>query len=110
MGKGRFKKRDFLSWTSVIANGSTSFTVAKEIFHYLWKNCESPVGHHRILMDKCKGDTRMAIFVRETLANGWSRARLEDAKETGKTMASSIISVSGSQLFGVDVAEFILVV
>ena len=62
-------------------------------------------------MDKCKGDTRTAIFyVRETLTNGWSRAQLEDAKETGKTIASSIISVSGSQLFGVDVAEFILVV
>lgn len=43
-----------------------------------------PWGHHRLLLDKCKGDSRMAVFyVRETLANEWSRAQLEDAVESG---------------------------
>ena len=36
-----------------------------------------PWGHHRIIIDKCKGDTDKALFfVKETITNGWSRALL----------------------------------
>ena len=36
-----------------------------------------PWGHHRIILDKCKGDTDKALFfVKETISNGWSRAML----------------------------------
>ena len=33
-----------------------------------------PWGHHRIIIDKCKGDAAKALFyVRKTVENGWSR-------------------------------------
>ena len=36
-----------------------------------------PWGHHRTLIDKCKGDREKAIFyVRRTIQNGWSRNTL----------------------------------
>lgn len=36
-----------------------------------------PWGQHRIILDKCKGDTDKALFfVKETISNGWSRALL----------------------------------
>ena len=38
-----------------------------------------PWGHHSRIIDKCGGDAREALFyVRETIAEGWSRNRLED--------------------------------
>lgn len=36
-----------------------------------------PWGQHRIIIDKCKGDTDKALFfVKETISNNWSRALL----------------------------------
>ena len=36
-----------------------------------------PWGHHRTLIDKCKGDRDKALFyVRRTIQNGWSRNSL----------------------------------
>lgn len=36
-----------------------------------------PWGHHKLLIDKCKGDANKALFyVRQTLENGWSRDML----------------------------------
>lgn len=36
-----------------------------------------PWGHHRTIIDKCKGDREKAIFyVRRTIQNGWSRSAL----------------------------------
>ncbi len=36
-----------------------------------------PWGHHRYIIDKCKGDREKALFyVRRTIQNGWSRAML----------------------------------
>ena len=37
----------------------------------------APWGHHRIIIDKCKGDRNKALFyVRRTIQNGWSRNSL----------------------------------
>lgn len=42
-----------------------------------------PWGHHRDIIDKCKNNVQKAIFyVRETIAEGWSRSQLEDALES----------------------------
>ena len=39
--------------------------------------CKVPWGHHRYIIDKCKGDPDKAIFyVRKTIENSWSRAVL----------------------------------
>lgn len=39
--------------------------------------CKVPWGHHRYIIDKCKGDADKAIFyVRKTIENSWSRAVL----------------------------------
>lgn len=39
--------------------------------------CRVPWGHHRYIIDKCKGDADKAIFyVRKTIENNWSRAVL----------------------------------
>lgn len=39
--------------------------------------CRVPWGHHRYIIDKCKGDVDKAIFyVRKTVENNWSRAVL----------------------------------
>lgn len=39
--------------------------------------CRVPWGHHRYIIDKCKGDVDKAIFyVRKTIENNWSRAVL----------------------------------
>lgn len=41
------------------------------------KLCSIPWGHHRYIIDKCKGDTEKALFyVRKTIENNWSRAVL----------------------------------
>ena len=43
-----------------------------------------PWGHHRLLIDKCKGDANKALFyVRQTLENGWSRDMLLNIISTG---------------------------
>ncbi len=39
--------------------------------------CSVPWGHHRYIIDKCKGNTEKALFyVRKTIENNWSRAVL----------------------------------
>ena len=39
--------------------------------------CRVPWGHHRFIIDKCKGDADKAIFyIRKTIKNNWSRAVL----------------------------------
>lgn len=39
--------------------------------------CSVPWGHHRFIIDKCKGNAEKALFyVRKTIENGWSRAVL----------------------------------
>lgn len=39
--------------------------------------CSIPWGHHRYIIDKCKGNTEKALFyVRKTIDNNWSRAVL----------------------------------
>lgn len=40
--------------------------------------CSVPWGHHRMIIDRCKGDSnKAAFFVRKTIQNNWSRAVLE---------------------------------
>ena len=42
-----------------------------------------PWGHHRIIIDRCKGDSRKAVFfVKKTIQNNWSRAVLENFLST----------------------------
>lgn len=42
-----------------------------------------PWGHHRTIIDKCKSDTKKAIFfVKKTIANNWSRAVLINFLDT----------------------------
>lgn len=37
--------------------------------------CKVPWGHHRYIIDKCKGNADKAVFyVRKTIENNWSRA------------------------------------
>ena len=50
--------------------------VADDLFNIPW-------GHHRLIIDKCKGDARKAYFyVRETIEYGWSRAMLLNFLDT----------------------------
>ena len=43
-----------------------------------------PWGHHKLILDKVKGDTDKALFfVAQTLENGWSRAMLLNWIDTG---------------------------
>lgn len=52
------------------------FQQAAEIFEIPW-------GHHCIIMDRVKGDTRKAFFfVRQTIENGWSRSMLMNFIDT----------------------------
>lgn len=42
-----------------------------------------PWGHHRLIIDRCKGDAaRASFFVRKTIQNNWSRAVLENFLDT----------------------------
>lgn len=42
-----------------------------------------PWGHNKLIIDKCKGDTKKALFfVRESLENNWSRAVLMNFLDT----------------------------
>lgn len=42
-----------------------------------------PWGHHRYIIDKCKGDVNKALFyVHQTIENGWSRAILLNWMDT----------------------------
>ena len=42
-----------------------------------------PWGHHRFIIDKCKGDSQKALFyVHQTVENGWSRAMLLNFLDT----------------------------
>lgn len=42
-----------------------------------------PWGHHRYIIDKCKGDAKKALFyVRQTVENGWSRNMLLNFLDT----------------------------
>ena len=43
-----------------------------------------PWGHHKLILDKVKGDINKAMFfIRQTLGNGWSRAMLLNWIDTG---------------------------
>jgi len=45
--------------------------------------CVVPWGHHRYIIDKCKGDVNKALFyVRKTVENNWSRAVLLNCLDT----------------------------
>jgi len=45
--------------------------------------CAVPWGHHRYIIDKCKGDVNKALFyVRKTVENDWSRAVLLNCLDT----------------------------
>lgn len=45
---------------------------------------EIPWGHHKLIVDKVKGDVNKALFyVRQTVENGWSRAMLLNWIDTG---------------------------
>ena len=51
-------------------DGEISPQLVDELFLVSW-------GHHRYIIDKCKGDVDKAIFyVRKTIENNWSRAVL----------------------------------
>ncbi|MEC4271693.1 PDDEXK nuclease domain-containing protein [Adlercreutzia sp. R25] len=51
--------------------------VGEELFSVPW-------GHIKLLVDRCKGDRKKAVFyVRETIANGWSRALLLNHLDSG---------------------------
>lgn len=53
-----------------IEAGETGLQVVDEL-------CSIPWGHHRYIIDKCKGNTEKALFyVRKTIENNWSRAVL----------------------------------
>lgn len=42
-----------------------------------------PWGHHRLIIDRCKGDSDRALFfVKKTIQNNWSRAVLENFLDT----------------------------
>lgn len=42
-----------------------------------------PWGHHRVILDACKGDEEKAVFyIRKTIQNNWSRAVLGNFMET----------------------------
>ena len=42
-----------------------------------------PWGHHRLIIDRCKGDNvKASFFVRKTIQNNWSRAVLENFLDT----------------------------
>lgn len=42
-----------------------------------------PWGHHRLIIDRCKGDSSKAVFfVRKTIENNWSRAVLDNFLDT----------------------------
>jgi len=45
--------------------------------------CSVPWGHHRYIIDKCKGDGAKALFyVQKTIENNWSRAILLNGLDT----------------------------
>lgn len=53
------------------------------IFQQVTEIFEIPWGHHCIIMDRVKGDTRKAFFfVRQTIENGWSRSMLMNFIDT----------------------------
>ena len=54
----------------------TEGQIREEIFAIPW-------GHHKLIIDKCKGDTDKAMFfVRKTIVNNWSRAVLLNFLDT----------------------------
>ncbi len=66
--------------------------------------CRVPWGHHRYIIDKCKGDVDKAIFyVRKTIENNWSRAVLLNWLDTnlyerqGKAITNFIMQLPEAQ-------------
>lgn len=66
--------------------------------------CMVPWGHHRYIIDKCKGDTEKALFyVRKTIENNWSRAVLLNWLDTnlyerqGKAITNFSLQLSEMQ-------------
>lgn len=60
-----------------VVDDSTGVNLPQVVEKLLQDIFTVPWGHHRLLIDKCKGDANMALFyVRQTLENGWSRDML----------------------------------
>ncbi|MCR5627175.1 MAG: PDDEXK nuclease domain-containing protein [Lachnospiraceae bacterium] len=63
-----------------------------------------PWGHHRYIIDKCKGDAEKAVFyVKKTIQNNWSRAVLLNFLDTdlyerqGKAISNFLYSLPAEQ-------------
>ena len=60
-----------------VGDDSTEVNLPQIVERLLQDIFTVPWGHHRLLIDKCKGDANKALFyVRQTLENGWSRDML----------------------------------
>ena len=60
-----------------VGDDSTEVNLPQAVERLLQDIFTVPWGHHRLLIDKCKGDANKALFyVRQTLENGWSRDML----------------------------------
>ena len=70
---GGFAKANLIycqKFYSLYSGGKIVPQVVEQLFCVPW-------GHHRTILDKCKGDCEKALFyIRRTIQNGWSRAVL----------------------------------
>ena len=65
---------DDKNWKSVQLAAENSYVIVQQLVAQL---VSVPWGHHRTIIDKCKGDHEKALFyVRRTIQNGWSRNSL----------------------------------
>jgi len=67
--------------------------------------CAVPWGHHRYIIDKCKGDSAKALFyVQKTIENNWSRACLLNWLDTDlyKRQGKAISEYELSKLYPTD--------
>ena len=56
---------------------TSEIAITSDIFRVPW-------GHHKLIIDKVKGDLEKAMFyTRQTIENGWSRALLQNWIDTG---------------------------
>lgn len=71
----------FLSPKHPQAGGESLVLENQQCFNDLFK---IPWGHHKLILDKVKGDIKKALFfVSQTLENGWSRSLLLNWIDTG---------------------------
>jgi len=66
------------------SNGEISTRVGIKLIEAIMCDLFSvPWGHHRFIIDKCKGDSQKALFyVHQTVVNGWSRNMLLNFLDT----------------------------